>query len=183
MGSSSTASGLPGQAWAHKVGKIDMRPLEPGDWGPEALAARAQIAEAFHRFGMSFDEARVDVLSSCFTEDSVFEVVQGSLEVRTRLESRQEIADVLPERIRNQDDQRRHLMSNVLVEELDLAAGTAKALAYSVVTVASDGLQLGASVIYTGDLRREADGCWRFTYFFIGMDEYLASGRQETATA
>jgi SnoaL-like protein len=178
VSSSNSGAGLPQQAWAHRLGKIDMRPLAQGDWSPDALAARAQIAEAFYRFGTSFDEARVDVLSSCFTEDAVFEVVQGDLELRTRLESRQQIADALPESIRKQADQRRHLMGNVLVEELDLAAGTAKALAYSVVTVASDGLQVGASVIYTTELRREDDGCWRFTYFFIGMDEYIASGRQ-----
>jgi hypothetical protein len=63
-------------------------------------------------------------------------------------------------------------MGNVLVDELDLTAGTATALAFSIVSRAADGLTLGASVIYTARLRREDDGCWRFAYFFIGMDTY-----------
>src|ERR1700684_1115423 len=63
----------PQQAWAHKEGKIDLRPLAPAQWGPEALAARAQIADAFFRFGMAWDEARLDVLCSCFTQDAIFE--------------------------------------------------------------------------------------------------------------
>jgi SnoaL-like protein len=179
MGPSIGSAGRPGQAWAHRAGLVDLRPLVPGDWSPEALAARAQIAEAFHRFGVAFDEARVDVLCSCFTADALFEVGLGSPEPRTRFASRQEMAEGLPGRIEAQADQRRHLVSNVLVEELDLVAGTARALAYSVVTVASDGLALGASVIYTSRLRREDDGCWRFSSFFIGMDEYLPTSRQE----
>ena len=179
MSSSPEGAGRPGQAWSHRSGLVDLRPLAPADWSPRALAARAQIAEAFARFGTAFDEARVDVLCSCFTEDALFEVGLGSPEPRTRFRSRQEIAEGLPGRIEAQADQRRHVMGNVLVEELDLAAGTATALAYSVVTVASDGLSLGASVIYTSELRREDDGCWRFCSFFIGMDEYLPTSRQE----
>ncbi len=170
-------AGRPGQAWSHRTGKVDLRPLAPADWSPEALTARARIAEAFYRFGTAFDEARVDVLCSCFTGDALFEVGLGSPEPRTRFGSRQEIAEQLPGRIAAQADQRRHLMGNVLVEELDVDAGTARALAYSVVTVASDGLSLGASVLYTSELRREDDGCWRFSSFFIGMDEYLPTSR------
>jgi len=179
VSSSPEGAGRPGQAWSHREGLVDLRPLAAADWSPEALAARAQIAEAFSRFGTAFDEARVDVLCSCFTEDALFEVGLGSAEPRTRFGSRQEIAEQLPGRIAAQADQRRHLMGNVLVEELDLGAGTARALAYSVVTVASDGLSLGASVIYTSELRREDDGCWRFGSFFIGMDEYLPTSRQD----
>jgi hypothetical protein len=88
----------------------------------------------------------------------------------TRFTGRAELFDRLTRIIGEQGDQRRHVMGNILVEELDLAAGTA--LAFSVVTVAANGLSVGASVIYTADLRREDDGCWRISYFFIGMDSY-----------
>lgn len=163
---------LPPQAWAHRQGKIDMRPLEASDFGPEALAARARIADAFYRFAIAHDEARVDVVVSCFTEDTVFEVAQGQAEPFTRFHGRDELFDRLTRIIAEQGDQRRHVLSNVLVDELDLTAGTASALAFSAVTVAANGLSLGASVIYTARLRREDDGCWRFSYFFIGMDTY-----------
>jgi hypothetical protein len=61
-------------------------------------------------------------------------------------------------------------MTNVLVESL--AADTASAIAYGIVPVAADGLTLGATVIYVADLSREDDGCWRFSYFYIGLDNY-----------
>jgi ketosteroid isomerase-like protein len=172
MTTQATAPTLPPQAWAHRQGKIEMHPLVTADWSPRALAARAQIAEAFNRFGTAHDEARVDVVVSCFTEDAVFEVAQGQAEPFTRFTGRAELFDRLTRIISEQSDQRRHVMGNILVEELDLAAGTATALAFSVVTVAANGLSVGASVIYTADLRREDDGCWRFSYFFIGMDSY-----------
>jgi hypothetical protein len=162
----------PPPAWAPRDGKITMSPLAPADWSPPALAARAQIAEAFYRFAISHDEARVDVLASCFTPDTVFEVAQGQAEPFASFHGRDEVFARLTAIIAEQADQRRHLMGNVLVEQLDLAAGTASALAFSVVTRAADGLTLGASVVYTANLRREPDGCWRFTYFFIGMDTY-----------
>jgi hypothetical protein len=163
---------LPAQAWAHRQGRINMRPLEPADWSPPALSARAQIAEAFYRFGIAHDEARVDVVVSCFTEDAVFEVAEGQAAAFTRFEGRDEIFDRLTGVLAEQSDQRRHVISNVLVESLDLAAGTATALAFSVVTVAANGLSVGASVIYAADLARGDDGCWRFSSFFIGMDSY-----------
>jgi hypothetical protein len=163
---------LPAQAWAHRQGKVRMRPLESADWGPDAIAARARITEAFNRFGTAHDEARVDVVVSCFTADAVFEVAQGQAEAFTRFEGRDELFDRLTRIIAEQADQRRHVLGNVLVEELDLDRGTAAALAYSVVTVAADGLSLGASVLYDARLRREEDGCWRFSYLFIGMDSY-----------
>jgi alkanesulfonate monooxygenase SsuD/methylene tetrahydromethanopterin reductase-like flavin-dependent oxidoreductase (luciferase family) len=166
------SSTTPPQAWAHRQGKIDMRPMEPSDWSPEALAARAQIADAFFRFGIAHDEARVDVVVTCFTADTVFEVAQGQAQPFSSFHGRDELFDRLTRIISEQSDQRRHVISNVLVERLDLKAGTASALAFCAVTVAADGLSLGASVIYTADLRREADGCWRFCYFFIGMDSY-----------
>jgi hypothetical protein len=163
---------LPPQAWAHRQGKISMRPLEPADWSPDAMAARAQIAEAFNRFGTAHDETRIDVVVSCFTADTVFEVAEGQAEAFTRFEGRAELFDRLTGVVAEQADQRRHVLGNILIEELDLGRGTAAALAYSVVTVAADGLSLGAAVLYDTRLRREDDGCWRFSYFFVGLDTY-----------
>jgi hypothetical protein len=158
---------------------VRLAQLGPADWSPAALQARAQITEAFHRFGIAWDEAQVAPLLSCFTQDAVYEVAQGQADPLSRLVGRTEMTANLPLIMRSQGDQRRHLISNVLVEELDLEAGTALALGYALVSVAANGLTLGASVIYSGRLRREADGCWRFSSFFIGMDDY--AGEKPTA--
>jgi len=161
----------PRQAWAHRDGKIDMRPLEAADWSPQAVAARLQIQEAFCRFGTAHDEARADVVGSCFTEDAVFEVAQGQAEPFVHYQGRAEIIRRITGIVAEQADQRRHCITNVLVDKL--TADTASAIAYGIVPVAADGLTLGATVIYVADLVREqADGCWRFSYFYIGMDNY-----------
>lgn len=175
MSAPSDSPVAPLQAWAHRLGKIDVRPLASADWSPAALAARAQIAEAFYRFGISHDEARVDVLVTCFTEDTIFEVARRQAQGFETFRGRTELFERLTKVIASQGDQRRHAISNIVVEELDLDEGIARALAYGVVTAVSadpadEGARVATSVIYTTALRREADGCWRFSSFFIGMD-------------
>jgi len=160
----------PRQAWAHRDKKIDMRPLAAADWSPEAVTARMQIWEAFSRFGVAFDETRTDVAGSCFTEDAVFEVAEGQGEAFVHQEGRETIIAGLAGVTAEQGDQRRHAITNVLVESL--TRDTASAIAYGVVPVAADGLTLGATVLYVADLKKEADGVWRFSYFYVGMDDY-----------
>lgn len=163
----------PRQAWAHVDKKISMRPLEAADWSPAAVAARLQIAEAFYRFGIAHDEARTDVVGSCFTQDAVFEVARGQGEPFVHDQGRARIIRRITGILAEQADQRRHCITNVLVESL--SADRASAIAYGQVSVAADGLTLGASVLYVAELVREADGCWRFSYFYIGMDDYAGA--------
>jgi hypothetical protein len=160
----------PRQAWAHVDGKIDLQPLKAADWSPAAVAARLQIAEAFSRFGTAHDEARTDIIGSCFTQDAIFEVAEGSGQPFVHYEGRQTITGRLTAIIAEQGDQRRHCITNVLVE--DLTDATAHALAYGMVPIAANGITLGVTCLYVADLKREDDGCWRFSYFYIGMDSY-----------
>jgi FAD/FMN-containing dehydrogenase len=176
MSTAPAATTAPAQAWAHRDGGVCLGPLGPADWSPMALAARAQIAEAFYRFGIAHDEARIDVLATCFTADARFEVVDastGSVEPFVTDHGRDQIVARLGATIAEQADQRRHLIGNVVVD--GLTATTATALAYGAVTVAADGLLLGASVLYSADLTREDDGVWRFNRFRIGMDHYAGA--------
>lgn len=170
---------FPPQAWMSRQGRVDLRPLAPADWSAEAIAARAQIAEAFYRFGIGHDECRDDVAASCFTEDVTYEVSLGTAEPFTRFTGRETVRERLAAIFAEMTDQRRHLIGNVVLEDLDLAAGTARALAFGVVTVAADGLIVGASVFYVASARREADDCWRFSHFLIGMDDF--AGRRPKA--
>jgi hypothetical protein len=167
----------PLQAWAHRENKVNLRSMAPADWSPTALAARAQIADAFYRFGMAWDEARLDVLCSCFTADAVFESSHGNATPFMSLVGHDAMRADIANKMEIQRDQRRHIFSNIMVEDLDLGTGTALALAQCAVTAVGNELQLAASVIYTSNLRREVDGCWRFSYFFVGMDRYVESAQ------
>jgi ketosteroid isomerase-like protein len=159
----------PRQAWAHRDGRIA---LHKQGAGPRTVPAATTLAiqDAFSRFGMAHDEVQFEVLRSLFTEDAVLEVADGSgtpfQVVKTRDAIVANFANVLGQQV----DQRRHCITNVLIESLK--GNLAQALAYGIVTVAADGLLLGATVYYSADLRREADGLWRFARFFIGMDYY-----------
>ena len=165
----------PRQAWAHKDGRIAMRKHGAG---PKRIDPENYIAihEVFSRFGMAHDEAQIEVLRSLFTEDAVLEVADGSGTPFQTVKTRDAIVANFANVLSQQTDQRRHCMTNVLIESL--SAKQAQALAYGVVTAAADGLILGASVYYAADLRREADGMWRLSRFFIGMDYY--AGKKPT---
>jgi hypothetical protein len=159
----------PRQAWAHKDGKINMLPhgaqqviRDPMTW--------LLIHEAFGRFGMAHDEARVDVLETLFTADAVLEVADGHGKPFSRVEGRDNMMRTFSSVIGQQTDQRRHCMTNILIERL--TGQDCSALAFGVVTGAADGLILAASVYYSAELRLESDAMWRFNYFFIGMDTY-----------
>jgi hypothetical protein len=162
---------FPRQAWMHKDGKVDLKALGAVPCTTDQLVDRSLIAEAFNRFAMSHDEARLDVLSSCFTDDAVYEVAKGSAEPIARMEGKQSIISALTTVVANQADQRRHCMTNIVVESLD--EHDALALAFGVVTVAADDLITGAACFYKGELRKSGDGFWRFSYLFIGMDNYI----------
>jgi hypothetical protein len=159
----------PRQAWAHKDGRIAMRKHGAG---PKTIDPVTYIAihEVFSRFGMAHDEAQIEVLRSLFTADAVLEVADGSGTPFQTVKTRDAIIANFANVLSQQTDQRRHCMTNVLIESL--SAKQAQALAYGVVTAAADGLILGASVYYAADLKKENDGWWRLSRFFIGMDYY-----------
>ena len=159
----------PAQAWAHKEGRVNMRLHGAAPVRPDPMAYLL-IQEAFARYGIAHDEARIDVLRTLFTKNAVLEVAEGHAKPFQTVTGREAMMKNFQSVLAQQADQRRHCITNVILERL--TEDEASALAYSIVTVAADGLLLGASVFYAADLRREADGVWRFSRIFIGMDAY-----------
>ena len=99
-------------------------------------------------------------------------MTEGSAAPLVSLRGRHAIVESVMKVLRLQNEQRRHAMSNVVIERMDRSSATA--LAYGIVTIARDDtLTLGASVIYTVDLKCGEDGVWRFSRFVIGMDKYV----------
>jgi hypothetical protein len=163
------AQSAPPQAWASKSGVVKLQP-HGSQLANADLRDRLLVAEAFSRWGVAYDEARLDIVRSLFTSEAVFDVLQGSAEPIAHAVGPDDIVLNVEGSLRQQNDQRRHAITNILVERLTRTEATA--VAYGIVTVAADGLKLGATVIYSGDLRKGADGTWRFSRFVIGMDGY-----------
>lgn len=160
----------PQKFWASQEGLIDLKPLGAVPYEPERLADRLSVAETFHRFGIAHDENLIDVLLSTMTDDVTFEFAVGSATPSLTCVGRAAVRDRLAPRIPLMHGQRRHCITNIVIERLE--RDSASAVAYGVVPVAADGLALVASVVYAADLRRCADNVWRFSRLFVGVDEF-----------
>jgi hypothetical protein len=168
--------GHPPQAWAHKYDLVQLSTNTSS--AAQSVADRLTILDVFARYGIAYDEGRNDVLETLFTEDARFEVTEGRETPHVCLRGRTAIIRQIAAVFAQQADQRRHFISNVTFESLK--GDTATCLAYGIVTVANDGLSVGATVIYAADLRRSDDGAWCFTRLLIGMDSY--AGRKPTTS-
>ena len=161
--------------WGSLGGLVELSAARPLSATSTAdLTARLQIEEAFARFGIAHDENRVDVLLSVFTEDAEIGFGSGSALADLTFRGSAMIRDEFTRRLPSRRGQKRHCITNVVVEQLE--AGSARAVGYGIVTRAADGLRVQASVLYRGELSRCDDGFWRFSRFFIGVDEYAGEG-------
>jgi len=176
--SESDEASFPPQHWASKLGWVD---LQPNGVAVESnnILDRMLIQEAFSRWGIAWDEARLDVVRSLFTTHAELIITRGSERPTSRHVGPGVIAKYVGDASSVQADQRRHAMTNVVIDRL--TASEATAIAYGIVTVAANGLSLGATVIYSAELRKEADGVWRFSRFVIGMDDYAVGGAAKKA--
>ena len=176
--SDSDETSFPPQHWATKVGWVDLQPNGVAVESSSVLD-RMLIHEAFYRWGIAWDEARLEVVRSLFTLQGELVITRGSDRPTSRHVGPDVIAKYVDDASKVQADQRRHAMTNVVIDRL--TANEATAIAYGIVTVAANGLSLGATVIYSAELRREADGVWRFSRFVIGMDDYAVGGAAKKA--
>jgi ketosteroid isomerase-like protein len=165
---------FPPRFWATKGGKIDVKPLGSFPASADTVLDRMLIHEAFDRWAIGHDEDRVDVCLSVMTDDIVFESANGSAIPIMVLEGKDKVRARLEPNVGKLYGQRRHCITNVTIDSI--SATEAYAIAYGVVTRAADGFVIQASVLYTADLRKEADGYWRFSRFFIGCDDYAGEG-------
>ena len=159
----------PRQAWAHADGLMSLRPNQPVT--PGQVLDRLMIHEAFARWGIAWDEGCLEVVRSVFVDNGKLVIVEGSATPIVTLVGHDEIVAHVSKTRDVQADQRRHAMSNIVIEEL--TPTRAVALAYGLVTmIKGDMIHMGATVFYKGELLRDDAAGWRFETFIIGMDGY-----------
>lgn len=166
------AQTFPPQHWATISGLVEVHP-NGQPWENTDPVDLMRIHEAFARWSLFYDEGRADLLPSLFTGEAEMIVTLGSAEPIASFTGPQAMGDYVMSTLADQKDQRRHAMSNVLIDEI--TDNTAKALAYGTVIQAADGLSVGALVFYSGDLEKGDDGIWRFSRFVIGIDDYAGN--------
>lgn len=157
----------PVPGWARASGHARLG--EPaGDLPPETALDRLLVAECLARYGWAYDERDREALAGCFTEDGVWEgVVMGQQSVGP-YQGRDAIADFLAGFWADQADQRRHVLTNVVVEDLDGQRATAHA--YLILTSSSAGAMTSVTAgPYRFELAHD-DGVWRLSRLVAGFD-------------
>jgi hypothetical protein len=164
------ATGRPVQGWAYQSGLVNL-PAQAGVKTTADPMARLLIEDAFSRYAVAVDEGRSDVLNSLFTDDIHVDIVEASKAPLVSVSGRDKVVANFASAWKQQGDQRRHLISNFVFN--NLTASSASLIAYGVVIVSTESLSVGTSVIYTAELHRNADGNWQFSRLLVGMDKYV----------
>lgn len=158
----------PTPGWARSCGHARLQPPLAAD-GSEPATDRLLVGERVARYGWSYDERDHAALAECFAPDGVWEgLLMGGDRVGP-VHGREAIADFLAGFWQEQADQRRHLFTNVVVDELGPAHASAHA--YLLLTAAN-----GATTtpVTTGPYRfevvREPDDVWRIARLAAGFD-------------
>jgi nuclear transport factor 2 (NTF2) superfamily protein len=158
----------PEAGWASQRGHIRMGRQERAT-GPAEAIDRLLVAERIARYGWAYDERDRAALTDCFTEDGVWEGLLMGRDAVGPFTGRSAVVEFLAGFWQTQTDQRRHMFTNVVVEELSPAAATAHA--YLLLTSASEGvLTPVSSGPYRFALACAADGTWRIRHLAAGFD-------------
>ena len=157
----------PSPAWGHTAGLIQIQAdPQPADRG--SLAERVLIAERMYRYGWAFDERQALALADCFTEDATWEAnIMGTTTVGPHV-GRAAIVDFMTGFWPDQHDQRRHMITNVIIESQDESAATA--LSYHLLMSASNG---ELTPVTTGFYRvemRKLGTAWKICRLLAGYD-------------
>lgn len=141
-------------------------PLEVSEF---QLADRLAILDTLGRYAWAYDERQIAALGASFHEDAVWEGSVAGDFVIEPIRGREAISSWLQEHMGNQQDQRRHNMTNHVFTVLN--GQSAEVLTYLLLTSASSG---GVNVISTGFYRaklvKSAIGGWLISHMFGGFD-------------
>jgi ketosteroid isomerase-like protein len=108
----------PAPAWVRGAGRVVTTRPHAQD-SPEVAAARQAAIDTLHRFAWAFDEHDRNSLTACFTEDAVWTAtISGHRDLGTS-EGRETVLRWLTSGWPAQADQRRHIVTNAVVDELD----------------------------------------------------------------
>jgi SnoaL-like domain len=163
------------RGWAHSEKIVDL-----GKNAAPPPARRTddviQIQELLSRWGIAYDEGRLDVIESLFTPDAQFEVTLGSARPIATVVGRARIVESVRSALAQQADQRRHALGNFVVDQT--AADEASVIAYGIVALAAEQPTIGATVIYSANAKKEG-GVWRLSRLVIAMDAYVGTPPSE----
>jgi hypothetical protein len=132
-----------------------------------SVADKQAITELFNRSGVAYDDGDVAFLADTFVDDGVFRMTIAGGDPIV-FEGKETIRKLYEDSLAGQDDQRRHVITNVYFTEE--ASDTATAVSYLTLLQIKDGvLTTLSSGKYTDKVvRRGTD--WKYTERFLELD-------------
>jgi hypothetical protein len=152
--------------WGHQAGVLSLGTVSAVSHSLTEIADRQFIAETAHRYALAYDERRLDVLADVFTEDVIFafSISGGGY---GQYAGRDAVIGWLSDIMQGQFDQRRHVVSNFIVEELN--ADRAVITLYLSLFASDTETRVVTSGFYQMELYK-SDDKWRISYVYDGLD-------------
>lgn len=133
------------------------------------MADRNAIEQLFADYGWPMDTQDWPILESVFTEDADFAITIPGMDRIGPINGRDAIIEFCSSTVGDQDDQRRHVITNIrIINETDTTADVFAIL--SLIVVANGSLAVQSSGMYRTKVARGVDGNWRFTSMVIELD-------------
>jgi hypothetical protein len=158
----------PAPAWARQGGHTDLAAAVPAATAGSAID-RILVAERIARYGWCYDERDRAGLGGCFTEDGVWEGQIMGNEPVGPFRGRAAVVEFLTDFWAEQDDQRRHVFTNVVVDSIDGDHATAQA--YLQLLASSEArTHTETAGPYRFEIARGEDDVWRLARLQAGFD-------------
>lgn len=129
---------------------------------------RGAIENVLNRYSLAYDENDMADMADCFAEDAVLTMsIQGG-DLIGPFEGRAAIVKLMADSLASQNDQRRHLGTNLIVRGGD--EDSAQAVSYlTLIAIQDDTLKVLSTGRYEDELVRQ-DGTWRLSKRHIALD-------------
>lgn len=129
---------------------------------------RAAIENLLGVYTFAYDENDMAQMAGCFAADAVMSMRVADGELIGPFEGRDQIVGLMEKSLASQDDQRRHLVSNVVVRDITDNAATVTSY-LTLISIAGQALTVLSTARYEDELTHE-DGAWRFAKRHIQLD-------------
>lgn len=131
------------------------------------MADKQAITELLNRAGVAYDTPDLDFLLNMFVDDGVFELVITGNDPMI-FEGKETINGLFEGSLEDQDDQRRHVVTNIFFQnETETSATTVSYL--TLITVKDGALSVISSGVYTDDVVL-VDGEWKLKKRHLLLD-------------
>jgi 3-phenylpropionate/cinnamic acid dioxygenase small subunit len=132
------------------------------------MSVRNEIENAFARYALAYDDGDMDAVEVTFAKDAVLSMKIGDGDLIGPLNGIDEIMVLFRGAHESQTDQRRHITTNLLIEEIDEA--TVKTTSYLLITSAENGKLAALSTGKYEDEFRKSGGSWLISKRHIALD-------------